>query len=40
MNKDGDITDGGIRRDDIRLLFGEDPDFVDTINSYKKAVYR
>jgi uncharacterized glyoxalase superfamily protein PhnB len=37
MNKDGDITDGGIRRDDMRLLFGEDPDFVNTINSYKKS---
>ena len=37
MNKDGEIIDGGIRRDDMRLLFGEDPDFTDTINSYKKS---
>ena len=27
--------DGGIRRDDMRLLFGEDPDFINTINSEK-----
>ena len=25
--------DGGIRRDDMRLLFGEDPDFTDAINN-------
>lgn len=25
--------DGGIRRDDMRLLFGEDPAFVDSINN-------
>jgi uncharacterized glyoxalase superfamily protein PhnB len=36
MNKDGNIIDGGIRRDDMRLLFGEDPEFTDSINSYKK----
>jgi hypothetical protein len=24
--------DGGIRRDDLRLLFGEDPDFTQDIN--------
>lgn len=29
--------DGGIRRDEMRLLFGEDPEFVDFINSYKKS---
>ncbi len=29
------VTDGGIRRDDMRLLFGEDPEFVDLINGYK-----
>ena len=25
--------DGGIRRDDMRLLFAEDPDFINTINN-------
>jgi len=35
MNKDGDIKDGGIRRDDLRLLFGEDPEFVNDINNQK-----
>lgn len=36
-NKDGVMTDGGIRRDDMRLLFAEDAEFTDTINSYKKS---
>lgn len=36
-DKDGRQTDGGVRRDDMRLLFGEDPDFVDVINSYPKS---
>ncbi|HTD39992.1 MAG TPA: VOC family protein [Mucilaginibacter sp.] len=36
-NKDGHETDGGIRRDDMRLLFGEDPDFVNIINGYPKS---
>ncbi len=36
-DKNGDRKDGGIRRDDMQLLFGEDPDFVDIINSYKKS---
>jgi len=27
--------DGGIRRDDMRLLFGEDPEFTDSINNNK-----
>lgn len=36
-NKDGKATDGGIRRDDMRLLFAEDAAFIDTINSYKKS---
>jgi hypothetical protein len=31
------ITDGGIRRDEMRLLFGENPEFVEMINSYQKA---
>jgi len=31
--KDGKHTDGGIRRDEMRLLFGEDPEFV---KSYPK----
>jgi len=30
--------DGGIRRDDMRLLFGEDPEFADTINSKKNRL--
>jgi len=25
--------DGGIRRDDLRLLFGEEPGFINTINN-------
>jgi catechol 2,3-dioxygenase-like lactoylglutathione lyase family enzyme len=36
-NSEGKITDGGIHRDDMRLLFGEDPDFADTIAGYKKS---
>jgi uncharacterized glyoxalase superfamily protein PhnB len=35
-DKNGDIKDGGIRRDDMRLLFGQDPDFADIINTNKK----
>ena len=27
--------DGGIRRDDMRLLFGEDPDFINAVNNGK-----
>jgi hypothetical protein len=29
--------DGSIRRDEMRLPFAEDPEFVDLINSYKKS---
>lgn len=36
-NKDGHMQDGGIRRDEMRLLFGEDPDFATTINGYEKS---
>jgi len=36
-DQDGRETDGGIRRDDMRLLFGEAPDFVITISSYPKS---
>lgn len=36
-DENGNTKDGGIRRDDMRLLFGEDPDFLDIINSYKKS---
>ena len=36
-NDEGNVIDGGIRRDDMRLLFAEDPEFVDVINSYKKS---
>ena len=28
--------DGGIRRDEMRLLFGEDPNFVSIVNNYPK----
>jgi uncharacterized glyoxalase superfamily protein PhnB len=30
--------DGGIRRDDMRLLFGEDPDFTDAINNQENRL--
>jgi len=36
-NDTGRVIDGGIRRDDMRLLFAEDPEFVNLINSYKKS---
>jgi uncharacterized glyoxalase superfamily protein PhnB len=36
-NDKGEVTDGGIRRDDMRLLFAEDPEFVNLITSYKKS---
>jgi uncharacterized glyoxalase superfamily protein PhnB len=36
-DKDGNVTDGGIRRDEMRLLFGEDHEFVALINSYKNS---
>ena len=36
-NEKGKVVDGGIRRDDMRLLFAEDPEFVKVINSYKKS---
>lgn len=31
-NNDGIITDGGIRRNEMRLLFGEDADFTAKMN--------
>jgi uncharacterized glyoxalase superfamily protein PhnB len=34
-NKEGKITDGGIRRNGMRLLFGEDPEFTLQINNKK-----
>lgn len=36
-NDERKVIDGGIRRDDMRLLFAEDPEFVNVINSYKKS---
>ena len=33
IDKNGQEPDGGIRRDDMRLLLGEAPDWVNTINS-------
>jgi uncharacterized glyoxalase superfamily protein PhnB len=37
-NKDGAFKDGGIRRDDMRLLFGEDPEFAGVINNNKNRL--
>ena len=37
-DKDGKITDGGIRRDDMRLFFGEDPQFTALINNGKNRL--
>jgi uncharacterized glyoxalase superfamily protein PhnB len=36
-NSEGNIIDGGIRKDDMRLLFSEDPGLNDAINNYKKS---
>ena len=36
-NNEGNIVDGGIRRDDMRLLFAEDPGFNESITNYKKS---
>ncbi len=36
-NNEGKIIDGGIRRDNMRLLFAEDPGFNDVINNYEKS---
>ena len=36
-NDQGKITDGGIMRDEMRLVFAEDRDFVEVINSYQGA---
>jgi len=36
-NDKGMVVDGGIRRDDMRLLFAEEPGFVNTINRYEKS---
>lgn len=36
-NAEGKVSDGGIRRDEMRLLFGEDADFVDVIESYRRS---
>jgi uncharacterized glyoxalase superfamily protein PhnB len=32
-NEIGHLKDGGIRKDDMRLLFAEDPEFTDAINN-------
>jgi len=34
-NAHGEIKDGGIRRDEMRLLFAEDPEFTTAINNEK-----
>lgn len=34
-NRDGEIKDGGIRRDDMRLLFAEDPAFTSAVNNHE-----
>jgi len=36
-NHEGKLTDGGCRRNTMRVLFGEDPEFVNTILSYGKS---
>jgi uncharacterized glyoxalase superfamily protein PhnB len=36
-NQEGKVMDGGIRRDEMRLFFGEDPGFVAVIESFKKS---
>lgn len=33
----GNVSDGGVRRDEMRLLFGEDPEFVETISSHRQS---
>jgi len=35
-NNEGSIADGGIRRDDMRLLFAEDPGFASALKNYEK----
>jgi uncharacterized glyoxalase superfamily protein PhnB len=37
-NKDGAVKDGGIGRDDMRLLFAEDSEFTNAINSDTKRL--
>jgi uncharacterized glyoxalase superfamily protein PhnB len=37
-NKEGEMVDGGIRRDDMRLLFAEDPQFTAVINTDKNRL--
>jgi len=37
-DKNGDIKDGGIRRDEMRLLFAEDPEFVSAINNHDRRL--
>jgi len=32
-NKDNQVKDGGIRRDDMRMLFAEDPAFISSVNN-------
>ena len=34
-DKDGKIKDGGIRRNDLQLLFAEEPEFVNVLNNQK-----
>lgn len=36
-NPEGKLIDGGCRRDTLRVLFGEDLDFVNVILSYGKS---
>ena len=37
-NAHGEIKDGGIRRDEMRLLFAEDPEFTSVINNEKNRL--
>ena len=37
-NAHGEIKDGDIRRDEMRLLFAEDPEFTSAINNEKNSL--
>lgn len=37
-DESGNLTDGGIRRDEMHLLFGEDPAFTATVSSGRRRL--
>lgn len=37
-NNEGEIKDGGIRRNEMRLLFAEDPEFANAVNNEKNRL--